>query len=564
MGTTAQEKTREKTLSFRPTDPSLRLLVFAPFGRDAALVCKIVSEEGIACHGCPGAAELESEIGRGAGAAILAEEAITPEVIKALRHALANQPRWSDFPLIVLTGGVTTADSRRMAEQRAGLDNVALLERPVRILTLLSTVRTALRARQRQYEIRDHIVQRQLAAEELVQSQERLQMAVESAALGTWDFNTSAGEFHWSDRCSSLFGFAKNTAVTRHAFLAGIHPDDRKRVDDTIRSAFASEGSGRFATEFRTLTSEDGTQRWLLARGKALFDDAGKPVRFTGTFVDITQAKLAEETLRRTEKLVTAGRMAATIAHEINNPLAAATNLVYLAKIELDANADARKYLDQADQELARVAHITQQTLGFYRESSAPTGVDVRRLIEGVLQIYHKKFETRQLKIDQEYRSRVSIQGIEGEIRQVLSNVITNAADAVPVGGKLRVRTSNAVMRNGEPALRILVADNGRGISPEHRGHIFEPFYTTKAKIGTGLGLWVVREIIEKHGGRVSFRSRTSEGISGTVFSILLPRHPNGGRVSTGISPMLASEKSGGSDQGRSLDSGPGEYDRAA
>jgi signal transduction histidine kinase len=255
--------------------------------------------------------------------------------------------------------------------------------------------------------------------------------------------------------------------------------------------------------------------------------------------------------------------MAATIAHEINNPLAAATNLVYLAKTELDPDANARKYLDQADQELARVAHITQQTLGFYRESTAPTKVDIRRLIQGVLQIYHKKFETRQIRVEQEYGSEVIVEAIEGEIRQVLSNVITNAADAVPVGGMVRVRTSNALLKNGDPALRILVADNGRGISTEHRGHVFEPFYTTKDKVGTGLGLWVTKEIIEKHGGRVSFRSRLEGGSTGTVFSILLPLLPKDRNTSQERTLALVD----GSKNSPSLETVPadsGKYNKAA
>src|SRR5947209_578923 len=166
---------KEKTETFVKSDPALRLLVFAPFGRDATLVSTIAAKAGIRCDTCPDPEYLKKEIEKGAGAAILTEEAITPDVVERLKGFFANQPPWSDFPLIVLTGsGVATMDSLRLAQQRAPLGNISLLERPVRVLTLLSTVNTALRARQRQYEIRDHLIQRQLAAEELRESQERL------------------------------------------------------------------------------------------------------------------------------------------------------------------------------------------------------------------------------------------------------------------------------------------------------------------------------------------------------------------------------------------------------
>src|SRR5262249_28172173 len=289
-------------------------------------------------------------------------------------------------------------------------------------------------------------------------------------------------------------------------------------------------GTGHFAAEFRVVTRDEGALRWLMARGKAHFSDAWKPVRLSGTFLDVTQAKLSEQTLRKTEKLVTAGRMAATIAHEINNPLAAATNLLYLARTDPEG-AEARQYLEQAEQELARVAHITRQTLGFYRDSASPTQVNLQKLMESVLLIYRKKLESKQIKLECEFRGPVTVEGIEGELRQVLSNLITNAADAVPMGGTIRVRTAASLLRNGETASRISVADNGKAISPEHGYHIFEPFFTTKDSVRTGLGLWVAKQIIEKHGGHIAFRSRTSVGSSGTLFSIFLPLKP-GNRVS--------------------------------
>jgi signal transduction histidine kinase len=228
--------------------------------------------------------------------------------------------------------------------------------------------------------------------------------------------------------------------------------------------------------------------------------------------------------LLESEKLASAGRLAATIAHEINNPLEAVTNLIYLAKSNRELPDKVRRHLVLADQELARVAHIAQQTLGFYRDNSRPVWINVRDIIEDVLAVYERKFVYKGLRLERRLDPDLKLLTLQGEIKQVISNFITNSVDASGHGGRLVVSARRSCFQRSKEGwgVRISVADTGTGMSRETQGKIFTPFFTTKQEIGTGLGLWVSKNIIEKQRGWLQFRSR--QGVHpGTVMSILLP-----------------------------------------
>ncbi len=241
--------------------------------------------------------------------------------------------------------------------------------------------------------------------------------------------------------------------------------------------------------------------------------------------VDVTERKKMEHALLMTEKLASVGRLAASIAHEINNPLEAVTNLLFLANRDLGDRTKAERHLKSATHELDRVAHITRQTLGFYRDNCSPTVVNPSQIVDDILFLYAKKIEARGIQIIKEYDEKASATVLEGEIRQVVANLIANAIDAMSSGGSLRLRVTHSREWNnsGLPGVRITVADNGSGIQPQQRKHLFQPFYTTKRDVGTGLGLWITRGIVEKHGGMIHVRSKTIAGNSGTAFSIFLP-----------------------------------------
>lgn len=242
------------------------------------------------------------------------------------------------------------------------------------------------------------------------------------------------------------------------------------------------------------------------------------------TLFNIEERLRTEHALRRSEKLAATGRLAASIAHEINNPLAALTNLVYLIESERDSDV-AREYAHTAQEELARVAHITRQTLAFYRESSAPSQLNLAELIDSALFLYASAMRNKNIDVKSEIHFNGTIHGYANELRQVFSNLVGNAVEALSNNGCLRVRvySSQEWSNSRKPGVRIVIADTGEGIDSHHRRRLFEPFFTTKAEKGTGLGLWVSQGIVEKHGGFIRLKSSTGPNQRGTVFSIFLP-----------------------------------------
>ena len=237
----------------------------------------------------------------------------------------------------------------------------------------------------------------------------------------------------------------------------------------------------------------------------------------------ILLAKKVEGALIRSEKLASAGRMAAVLAHEINNPLAAVMNLLFLAQSIVDTPAPVRQYLKMADDELKRIAHITRQTLGFYHESTVPTTFLVVTLLHSVIDLLQAKMVSTHVILEEQCEDLLQITAIFGELRQVISNLMLNSLDALDESGRITLRASRSRSPlDGSARLRITIADNGHGINAATLPGIFEPFITTKGSRGNGLGLWVCKQIIEKHGGSISMRSSTGKR-RGTMFSIVLP-----------------------------------------
>ena len=236
----------------------------------------------------------------------------------------------------------------------------------------------------------------------------------------------------------------------------------------------------------------------------------------------LEHTRLAEEALRKSEKLAVAGRLAASIAHEINNPLESVTNLLYLIRNATSLD-DAKQYCELAEKELRRVSEIATQTLRFYRQQSEATRLDVTQITDSVLSLYQGRLHSHQVKVVCDYRTHASLLCYAGELRQLVANLVSNALDAMKHTGTLTLRLRDARGVDGRDGVRLTIADTGSGIPATVREHIFEPFITTKGATGTGLGLWVSAEILRKHEGSMTFRSSTTPGRSGTAFSIFLP-----------------------------------------
>jgi PAS domain S-box-containing protein len=324
----------------------------------------------------------------------------------------------------------------------------------------------------------------------------------------------------WNRAAEQLYGYTAEEAVGTS--VARLAPPERR--EEAERNHEILNGGGHIASYRTERMRKDGTRRPVLLSVSSLRNARGEIVGASAIARDLSTEKQSEEAIRRSEKLATAGRLAASIAHEINNPLEAVVNLLYLARHD-SRNAD--EYLTQAEQEVGRVAQLAQQTLGFVRDAKSPGMMDPAVIMDEILQLYARKLESRKIRVTRRYRGHGQVSGYSGELRQLLANLVVNAVDAMADGGTLHVRATNGrAWSDGREGVRITVADNGGGIARDNLRQIFEPFFTTNKDTGTGLGLWVSRGIVQKHGGSIRVRSRANGHTTGTVFSIFLPlRH---------------------------------------
>jgi PAS domain S-box-containing protein len=321
----------------------------------------------------------------------------------------------------------------------------------------------------------------------------------------------------WNRAAENLFGYTPEEAVG----MTGMRlvPPERQEEAARNRKIFSDGGN---INPYRTeRIGKDGTRVPVLLSVSSLRDRRGRIVGASAIARDISAEKQSEEAVWRSEKLATAGRLAASIAHEINNPLEAVVNLLYLAR---EDSANAAQYLTMAEQEVGRVAQLAQQTLGFVRDTNSVGPINTAIMIEEILQLYSGKIEARQIRVVRRFREVGKISGSAGEMRQLFANLIVNAIEAMGKQGSLHVRVARGRdWRGDQEGVRVTVADNGSGIPSADLARIFEPFYTTKKDTGTGLGLWVSSGIVRKHGGSIRVWSRIAGRARGTVFSVFLP-----------------------------------------
>jgi PAS domain S-box-containing protein len=384
-------------------------------------------------------------------------------------------------------------------------------------------------------EVNSDITERKRVEDELHRERERLGLALSAGKMGVFEVNPIENALWWSTETYSLFGVnPADFKPAQDSFAALIHPGDREPFMQYWRENIAHHQPMNH--EFRIL-NPDGKERWISCRGTPKYDDSGFPIYYSGLFLEITERKGAEQVLRNFEKLSAAARLSAAIAHEINNPLSAVTNLIYLAKEAPGVPMAIKEQLTLAEQELERVAHAARQALGFYRESYKAEQIDIPELIESVLKVFSSRIAGKKIKIVRGFLECAPVYGVRGEIRQVVSNLLANAIEAVKDGGTISLGTQ-PVDSGEERAIQFIVADDGHGIATEHLDHVFEPFFTTKVGTGTGLGLWVAKEIIERHHGRIEVQHTENDGERcGATFTVRLPSEPGARATDRPIDP---------------------------
>lgn len=368
------------------------------------------------------------------------------------------------------------------------------------------------------------ISERKQVEQELRATSARLAGIIGSAmdAIITVDANQRITVFN--EAAEKMFGYSSREVMGKALDLlipAGFQAFDREHIEEfgktgvTARSVYSP---GQLAAR------RAGGEEFPIEASISQLNTDGQKF-YTVILRDVTQRQLTERALRESEKLAATGRLAATIAHEINNPLESITNVLYLLEKYPRLEAGARQYVVLAEKELQRVVHITRQTLGFYREAAHPGEVRLAQVVEDALAIYERKIQSYDISIEKRFDSAGVVSGFPGELRQVISNLLSNALDALPQSGSLKVHVYDSHDWKGEPrpGVRVVVADNGAGIAAPNLQRVFEPFFTTKGEKGTGLGLWVISGIVRKHGGHIRVRSSARPGHSGTCFSLFLP-----------------------------------------
>ncbi len=342
----------------------------------------------------------------------------------------------------------------------------------------------------------------------------------------------------WNSSAEKMFGYRAEEIVGRP--ITRIIPPELQEEEHRI---LATLKRGERIEHFETVRiTKTGERLDVSLTVSPIKDDDGHIVGAAKMARDIRQRKRMEEALRTTEKIAAVGRLAASVAHEVNNPLEAVTNLIYLAKNHDTASDTVRGYLSDAEEELNRVADLTKQMLGFYREQKGATRTQVGTHLRQLLAVSSSKTKNKGINIQLEIEQDPEIVAVPSEIRQLLANILYNAIDAVNYAGMIRIRVS-ASRQWGlrTPGVQITFVDSGPGIAPPDHAKIFEPFYTTKPAVGTGLGLWICKSIVDRHAGKIQIRSNTTPGRSWTVVSVFLPAEVPTGNLADGLAQAILS-----------------------
>lgn len=626
-----------------------RILILAPIGRDAAMTARHLRDAGLRAEACGGIEELCEETRAGAGMIFLTGEALTFEAMQCLRESLAGQPAWSDIPLVVLTsGGSETPANTGMLAALGEAGSVTLIERPVRLMTLMSAVKSALRARQRQYDVREHLAAERRAKEALGGSEQRLRIALDAAQLGTWQLDLATNNLECTPRCAANFGLPAGGEYSYEQLIGIVHPADRDRVRAEVERALAERDL--YQAEYRVIW-DDGSLHWITASGRANYTAGGEPYNMVGITLDITEHKRAEEAVRESEiqlrtlanavpllawmaepdgsifwynrrwydytgttpeamrgwgwqsvhdpemlprvlerwrasiasgesfemefplkssdgefrsfltrvtplrdeqgrvvrwfgtntdveelrralkQAEDANRMKdeflATLSHELRTPL---TSILGWARMlgngQLDEVNTARaletiqRNAKAQSQLIEDILDVSRVITGKLRLEVQP--VDLTALIESSMDAVLPAAEAKGIRLQRVLDSGASmVSGDPARLQQVTWNLLSNAIKFTSRGGRVQVKLERI-----NSHVEIIVTDDGQGISPDVLPFIFERFRqadstTTRTHGGLGLGLAIVRHLVEMHGGTVEVES-LGEG-HGSTFTVKLP-----------------------------------------
>jgi two-component system, cell cycle sensor histidine kinase and response regulator CckA len=509
-----------------------RILVLAPTGRDAELLAGAIRQADLSPTVCPDTETLCSALPSGAAVAVVAEEALSGAASDRLAEALAQQPSWSDLPIIVLlTSGATLASSRALLARFSEHGNPTLLERPVRSVALLSTLQAALRARHRQYEVRDHLISRAAAQAALERSEARYRSLTLASASIVWITDPDGTVATELPTWEAYTGQDRRT-YEGWGWLSAVHPDDRSETMAGWRRAL--ERKETYYAEYRLLRS-DGQYRRITARGIPVLDAQGELVEWVGTCTDVEDDRRAAEHLRQAQRLEAVGNLAGGVAHEVNNMMTAVIGFGGFALKGIAPDHPQRPDVAEMVKAATRAAGITRQLLAFTRQQVLrPSVLDLNAVVSNVVRLLGGFLGADVALVTDLDPAVGRVRADLGQLEQVIVNLALNARQAMEGGGRLRLETSSVMLDSrysarhpgtdieAGPYVVLTVSDTGTGMDAATLARAFEPFFTTKpVGQGTGLGLSMAYGIIKQSGGYIWLYS---EPRLGTTVKVYLPR----------------------------------------
>jgi PAS domain S-box-containing protein len=380
---------------------------------------------------------------------------------------------------------------------------------------------------------RDSLEMLQHRAEDIFDSEQQLRTTLASIGDGVITCDVGGRIEMMNPVAQELTGWREDEAIGKplESVFQIIHETTRKSAENPIAKVKRLKKIVGLANH-TVLIRKDGTELHVADSGAPIRDKTGEIAGVVLVFRDVTLERRTQDALLANEKLVVAGRLAATIAHEIHNPLDSVSNLLYLMRHGA-TEEESKQFMAMAEQELARVTQISRAMLGLYRESKTPVQADLREMLLEILLLMERRINELGVTVHTDLPETISVDGFPAELRQVFTNLIANAAEAAGRGGEVRISITPQVAAGSgqtgvqvEAGATVKIADNGPGIPDEIQAQMFQPFFTTKGHNGTGLGLWVSRGIVNKHGGRISIESDTTESAHGTVVSVFLATKP--------------------------------------
>ncbi|MBU4609453.1 PAS domain-containing protein [Achromobacter sp. GG226] len=539
------------------TQPGLTTLVLAPAGRDAAVAVSLLAEVGTTAQICRDVDELARRLNHDVLCVVVTEEALARADLRAIAAWVAAEPAWSDLPFVVLrqrTGLPDRASLMPMLTEALG--HVALIERPFHPSTFVSVVGTAIRARLRQFDARARI-------DELHESEARLRTALRAGQLGSWELDLSTRVLTVSSTCKANFGYAEDQDFTYETLLAGVHPDDRERMQAAV--ARTIETGCEYAIEYRNIWP-DGSEHWVDIRARLVPGDGVKPPRMVGVSSDITARRTSEDALRRVnesleasvaartaelerahanvlaeirqreqteellrqiQKLEMIGQLSGGIAHDFNNLLMAIIANLELARKEVKADSRTLQLIDGAFRGAQRGAALTQRLLAFARQQDLKVEpVRMASLIEGMADLLERSIGSAiELRIETNDVPATTMLDAN-QVELAVLNLVVNARDAMPDGGVLTIRVDTATSSGTKELtagdyVRVTVSDTGTGMDAITLARATEPFFTTKELgKGTGLGLSMIHGLAQQLHGALRLQSQPGQG---TEASLWLP-----------------------------------------